>query len=417
MLSVMLKRCRLSLRDGWFVGAWAVGVALSVVAVWVSWIEYGERVRLFDASRMAHAMATERAQVYGTLEIGLERPPTPLSLLSRGVGERLGSSAEIPGRFGETRISRRDRPVAEAARRLNVDLSWVLALVVGFIGVFFAHAVINGEREKGTLKQQLAKGLSRSGLLVGEFLGCVLVVVLPCFLLMLGFSLWTVAGGPALDGGQWFRSALFFLLVALYGCFWVALSLALSVACRQPATALVLGVLAWVLSAALYPQVAGWAASRMAPPVPGQFEEAFVTAPENRAQSDRRAVRRNALSQEYRHYRLLAAALPVTAFLDGAQTLAGTSAADHEQFLRDVDSAERSFESWQSEKLARYPQRERWVEYGEPLDTGGLPVPVFRPVPAARSLTRASLPAGALLFGSAALLAGALIGFEKLDVR
>lgn len=418
MWSVALKRCRLSLRNGWFLGTWTVGVVLAAAAVWVSRIDYEERVGLFDASRLAHRTAAERAQVYGLLEIGLERPPTPLSLLSRGIGEQLGSSATIPGRFGQVRISRRDRPVAEAARRLNVDLSWVLALVVGFACVFFAHGVINGERETGTLKRQLAKGLSRSGLVLGEFLGGVLTVVLPCSSLMLGFSVWTVAGGLSLDGGEWLRVALFFLLVVLYGCFWIALSLLLSVVSRQPATSLVVGVLAWVLSAAVYPQVAGWAAARTAPPVPGQLEESLAAEPEEgEAYRDRLMTRRNALSQEYGHYRWLAALLPVTAFLDAGQTLAGTSAADHQQFLRNVDSAERSFEAWQGEKLARYPERDRRSVYGEPLDIEGLPEPVFRPVALARSVGQASLPAGVLLFGGTALLAGALIGFERLDVR
>lgn len=418
MWRVALKRCRLSLRNGWFLGTWAVAAALAVATVWVSWIDYGERTRLFDVSRMAHETAAERAQVYAQLEIGLERPPTPLSLLSRGVGEQLGSSAAIPGRYGQVRLSRRDRPVAEAARRLNVDLSWVLALVVGFACVFFAHGVINGERERGTLKQQLAKGLPRSGLLFGEFAGGVLMVVLPSLLLMLGFLAWAMVGGPALDGEDWLRVLLFFLLVALYGCFWIALSLALSVVCRKPATALVLGVLAWVLSASLYPQVAGWTASRMAPPAQGHLQGAFATEAEGGEESrDQLMARRNVLAQEYRHYRRLAALLPVTALLDAGQVLAGTAVADHQQFLRNVDNAERQFESWQTEKLVRHPERERRSVYGEPLDIEGLPEPVYQPASLTRSLTQAGVPAGTLLIGATALLAATLVGLERLDVR
>ncbi len=422
-----MKRCRLSLRNGWFLSAWAVGAALAASTVWVSWFDYQERVRLFDASRVAHDREMAQAQVYAQVEGSLERRPTALSLLSRGVGERLGSSAAFPGRFGQTRVSRRDRPVVEAARRLNGDLSWVLALTVGFTSIFFAHGVINGEREAGTLKQQLAKGVSRPSLLFGEFLGGVLMVVLPCSLLLLGFLLWTMVGGPTLDGSEGVRAGLFFLLVALYGCFWIALALASSVVCRQPSTSLVLGVLVWVLSAALYPQAAGWAAARMAPSVPVRLEELFAVDPVEEVVSaredleddrGRRLERRNALAREYRHYRWLAALLPVTAFLDAGQALAGTSAADHEQFLRAVDRVERAFETWQAEKMAKYPERDYTFVYGAPpLDIGGLPKSVFSPVAVRRSLSQASLPAGALVFGAAALLSVALAGLEKLDAR
>ncbi len=214
------------------------------------------------------------------------------------------------------------------------------------------------------------------------------------------------------------RVALFFGLLVAYGCFWMAFSLCLSVVCRQPETSLVLGVLAWVLAAAVYPQVAGWTASRMAPAIPGEFEQFLVAAPvEDSGYRDRLVTRRNALSRQYRQYRRLAAVLPVTALLDAGQAVAGTSVADHEQFLRNVDGAERSFEAWQARKLARHPRRDRTVVLGEPLDIDGLPAPVYEPLPMDRSLGQAALPAGTLLLGAAALLGGAVLGFDRLDVR
>ena len=165
----------------------------------------------------------------------------------------------------------------------------------------------------------------------------------------------------------------------------------------------------------------------MTPSVPERFEEMLAVdlaqevSPAREDLEDdrsRRLERRNALSREYRQYRGLAALSPVTAFLDAGQTLAGTSAADHEQFLRAVDRAEISFESWQSEKLAKYPERDYAYKYGAPpLDVAGLPEPVFTPVRVGRSLSQAGLPAGALLFGAAALLSVALVGLERLDAR
>ncbi len=417
MWIVALKRLRLSLQNGWFLGTWAVGAVMVGATVQVSWIDYQERVRLFEASRLAGQMSVERAQVYMQLELGLERPPAVLSLLSRGVGEQLGSRAAIPGRFGEPRITRRDRPVVEDARRLNVDLAWVLALVFGFSCLVAGHAVVNGEREKGTLKQQLARGLPRSTLLTGEFVGGVLTVVLPCSMLLLGFLVWAATGaGPPLEGEEWWRAGFFFGLVALYGCFWLAFSLLLSVVCRQVETSLVVGVLVWAFSAALYPQLAGWAASRLAPTVP-VASASVVAGVENLEEDRNRSMAgRNIQVMAYRYYRRLAVLLPFTAFLDGGQVLAGTSPADHDHFRRQVDSAERSFIAWQAGKLALYPEREKRSVYGEPLDIGGLPEPVHESVSIGSSLRQASLPAGALAFGTVALLLAAGVGLERLDV-
>ncbi len=146
MLRVALKRCRLSARNGWLLGAWSVGAALSAASVWVGWIGHQERVDLYEGSRIAQRMKAEDAAMYVRVEIGFERPPTPLSLISRGVGEDLGVSARIRGRYGEPELARRDRPRTGAARGLDADLAWTLALVLGFTGVFAGHGVINGER-------------------------------------------------------------------------------------------------------------------------------------------------------------------------------------------------------------------------------------------------------------------------------
>lgn len=423
MWIIALKRIRLSLRNGWFLGTWAVGVVIAVATVWVSWIDYQERVRLFEASRLGGQMAVERAGSYAALELGIERPPGPLGLLSRGVGEQLGSRAAIPGRFGEPRITRRDQPVAEDARRLNVDLSWALALVVGFSCLFAGHAVVNGEREKGTLKQQIAKGMPRSTLLLGEFVGGALSVALPCALLLLGFLVWVASGvGPHLEGEEWWRAGLFFGLVALYGWFWLAFSLLSSVVFRQVETSLVVGVLAWAFCFALYPQFLGWAVSRFTPDVPGagaSFQVPSAGSGSENLDADRSASmeRRNVQALEHRRYRRLAALLPVTAFLDGGQLLAGTSAADHEHFRRHVDAAERSFIAWQVGKVALHPNREYVWVLGESLDIGGLPEPVYEPVSIGDALRQASLPAGALAFGTVGLLIAAGVGLERLDVR
>lgn len=419
MWLVAFKRCRLSLRNGWFLAAWAVGGLMAAGAVWVSWIDYRDRIRLFEASRLGQRVLVENAGSYSELELVLERRPEPLGLLSRGFGEQLGSRAAIPGRFGGVELSRRDRPVAEDARRLNVDVSWVLALFVGFACLFAGHAVVNGEKEKGTLKQQLARGLPRSSLIAGEFLGGVLTVALPCALLLLGFSLWTLAAGLDLDGEDWSRIGLYFLLVVLYGSFWLAFSLTLSVVCRRPETSLVLGVLVWALSAALYPQLAAWAAARITPGVAGQPP---VTSPvlEERdveRSRERLLLRRNEQAAEYRLYRRLAVLLPVTAFLDAGQTLAGSSAADHRHFLASVDRAEAVLRTWQEEKVARHPDREHVVRLDVSLDISGLPEPVYEPLRLARSLREAAGPVGTLAAGASLLLLAAGFRFERLDVR
>ena len=426
--SIALKRCRLTVRSGWFLGAWAVGGVMTVATVSVSWLNYQERVSLFEARELARELAVDGAQTWRGVELGVERPPDPLSLLSRGVGEELGSSATVRGAFGPVAYSRRDAPAADEARRGNPDFAWALALVVGFTCVFSGHAVINGEKQKGTLKQQLARGLPRSSLLLGEFLGGLLTVAVPCAVLFLGFSTWAVLAGPGLTGEDWPRVGLWFVLVVLYGCFWLAASLALSVVCREPATSLVAGVLAWAVSAALYPQLAGWAAARAAPPVPGQYEHLADTRPglspgragaerTSDGDRDRSLARRNARSAEYRLYRRFAALLPVTAMLDAGQVLAGTSPADHERFLRHVDDAERSFGAWQAEKLERYPEREFRMDSRVPLDIEGLPEPVWQDASLTWSLRQAGLPLAALVFGATGLVLVAGVGFERLDVR
>ena len=392
---------------------------MALSAVSVSWVDYQERVSQFNASRMGHSVRAERANMYGALSVGFERPPTPLSLLSRGIGEELGSSANIGGLYGGIELGRRNRPLVGAARRLNADLSYALALLVGFTCVFFGHGVINGERAMGTLKQQLSRGLQRSKLLVGEFIGGLIIVVLPLGLLLLCFSAWAAIAGPALSGTEWVRVAMFFLVVILYGSFWLALALTLSVLCRHPETSLLLGVLTWVFAATLYSPLAGWVALRGAPSVPDQLGERLGVGPSRPGEvREARRILRNARTREYALYRDLASLAPVTAFLHAGQAVATTSADDHLHFLAQVDTVEKFLIDWQSEKVARHPAREWEFTYGwGPLDIAGLPEPAYTPLSIGVSIRNASLALGALAGSTVLLLTASFVAVERLDVR
>ncbi len=422
---VVVKRCRLSLRNGWFLAAWVVTVVLATLVVAVGWLDFQEREGLFTASRNGRVVRAEEANVYASVEIGLDRPPAVLGLISRGTGEELGSSATIRGRFGATELTRRSRSAAVLGDHSSGDLLYVLAQVLGFVCIFFAHGVVNGERLDGTLRQQLAYGLPRARLILGEFLGGWLTAAVPLVLVFAGFTLWTVVGGPQLAPDEPLRLLLLFGLVLLYSALWIAVALALSVTCRQTGTSLLLGLLFWVFTAVLYPSLAAWTAEKIAPLDPvllARTDSASVQPSEDeRVGAERLGANhglRNDRSRQHRLYRNLASLLPVTALLDAGTLLATTSVDDHLRFLAEVDRAEQAMLRWQEEIVARYPDRVRSYSWGQPpLDLGSLPQPRYSPHSLGWSLRAAALPMSSLFFFLALGLVIAIVGIERMDVR
>jgi ABC-2 type transport system permease protein len=122
-----------------------------------------------------------------------------------------------------------------------------LGILVPLIAIGLAFDAVNGEFNRRTLSRILAQPIYRDALLLGKFLAgffTLSLVLTAIWLLIIGIGM--VGLGLPPDGEEVARSLLFLLATIFYGGVWLALALLFSIHFRQPATAALAALAAWL---------------------------------------------------------------------------------------------------------------------------------------------------------------------------
>ena len=132
-------------------------------------------------------------------------------------------------------------------------------LIVSIFAIVLSFDAISKERVQGTMDLLLSRPSSRVGVVLGKFLGAFLAVAIPVTLVNLaGIGVIAAASGKGPTGG--FAAAFLggsLLLIALY----VLIQLIMSTLAKTGGSAVLFGVLIWLLFNILYPIVTAVAAS------------------------------------------------------------------------------------------------------------------------------------------------------------
>lgn len=115
------------------------------------------------------------------------------------------------------------------------------------VGLALAFDAINSEWNRGTLSRLLAQPIYRDAVVNGKFLAgfaTLAIMMTSIFVIVCALGIWRLALIPTPE--ELWRVAAFLLVCLLYVGFWLALALMLSVVLRQPATAALAGIAAWI---------------------------------------------------------------------------------------------------------------------------------------------------------------------------
>ncbi|MBI4348378.1 MAG: ABC transporter permease [Elusimicrobia bacterium] len=124
-----------------------------------------------------------------------------------------------------------------------------LAFLGPLVGIALAFDAVNSEQERGTLARLLAQPIHRDSVINGKFLArlTTVAIMLASITVLVG-AIGIYRLGIVPTGEELVRLAVFLVVATLFVGFWVALALALSVFFRQPATAALAGIAAWLFS-------------------------------------------------------------------------------------------------------------------------------------------------------------------------
>jgi ABC-type transport system involved in multi-copper enzyme maturation permease subunit len=235
-----------------------IGLGITVILITISTIiniqDYKQRNQDYlDAARQKTERDVFAVQVY--------RPPQVLSILVQGYDRKLGNRIELTylripfrtsGYMGES-SSQHHRYLAGFSA---VDFAFVVRVVLSLMVIFLAYNAISEEKTHGTLKLMLANRLPRDQLLLGKFIGG-LLVVMASLVISIIVSLLIILFDPviSLAGSDWARILGLLGISALYLICFYTLSLFISVVVSRPSIALLVLLQLWIFLVIIYPNL------------------------------------------------------------------------------------------------------------------------------------------------------------------
>jgi ABC-2 family transporter protein len=241
---------------------WAGALLTLVLAASSTWIaarDYNLRLGSYRERVANEEKELRSVSVYSYLQPRVVRPPEPLSVLDQGFDSGLGTDVKIHRFAIPVEAAGGQRGNELLASGPAVDLTTVVAVVLGLLALLLTCDAVTGEREEGTLKAVFANGVSRGTVLAGKLAGGLLAIALPLAAgLLVSLSVFALEVKEPLTGDQWLRVA------GLAGSYLAYLSLALllgfliSLHVRDTPRALSLSVLVWLVFTIVIPGAA-WA--------------------------------------------------------------------------------------------------------------------------------------------------------------
>ncbi|MCD6170329.1 MAG: ABC transporter permease subunit [Candidatus Latescibacteria bacterium] len=473
MIRTIMKREILDQLSGLkFTSILAVCSMLIILSIYTGAANYVSEQREYETTRRLARTELESYSSYADVGIqGVKVPkkPSPLSLIVSGVQGTFSKFVTVrsTGR-SELSFSRStENPIFAVFG--DLDLSFIVKVILSLLVIMLTYDAISGEQERGTLKLVLSNPIPRVKVILAKMLSllvCLLIAILPAVLV--GLLIVSIVFNVHFTGEQWSRLGLIFGVYGLYLLLIFALGMFVSARTHRSSMSLLLLLLLWVIFVNVIPRTAVIVAKHLRPTptyseiqskmeanrrermeefaiqvfkltTSGQFGKGDVEALQQKMEGLREQIeeeieRDNAkITEDYerRKNNLMQLAVnlsrisPISAMSYAAMRLAGTGPQSHERFMLDINIYREALQRYVSEHggiIGGQAQMIQRLIKGEtqrpaPLDLSGLPVFREHPERLAKSIQHVLPDVVLLALGAAVLLMLAFLSFVRYEVQ
>jgi len=264
------------LRDGRFRWTAALVGSLLLVSLGAGWLHVRDTRSQHQAAQATardHWESQGQKNPHSAAHYGIYafKPRLPLSFVDQGVDPYTGTSVWLEAHRQNDFVLRAAQDATASQRFASVTAAAVLQHLVPLLIILLCFGALATERERGTLRQMLALGVSRREVALGKALGtagALALILVPAAALG---AVAVVASGGGAVGSTTARSGVLALAYLCYFAVFVAISLAVSARAPSARTALVVLLGLWAVNGLVAPRVAV-DLSKALHPTPSAFE-------------------------------------------------------------------------------------------------------------------------------------------------
>jgi len=235
-----------------------IGFLITIVLVILSTIinanDFQQRLNDYNAAQQEMKSDVFYIRVY--------RPPEVLSTIIQGKDRTLGNRLEMTylrlppkttGYMGEGR-SQHHRYVAGFA---SIDYAFIVRIILSLLVIFLSYNAVAGEKTMGTLRLVCTNRMPRHSVLLGKFIGGLVVILMTLVVSTLSMLLILIFNPyVSLHTSEWMRILSIFIESALYLSCFFTLGLLISVVIDRPSIALTVLLQIWIFFNIIYPNLA-----------------------------------------------------------------------------------------------------------------------------------------------------------------
>lgn len=197
------------------------------------------------------------------------KPTTALGIFSSGLEESVGRTATVKeGDFPHMEDSIYSTAPIFAIFG-DLDLTFIIKIVISLFAILFTYDIISGEKESGTLKLCLSNPVPRNTYLLGKSIGSFISLLIPLLIpLLVGLLLIMTLGNVSFSGDDWARLSMLILSYVLYMLAFFSAGIFVSSLTRKSAISFLILLFVWVLFVLVIPKASMMIADEVYP-IPG----------------------------------------------------------------------------------------------------------------------------------------------------
>lgn len=299
LMNIIKKEMLDTISSAKFVFTFIICAVMVLLSVYTGINTYRAELKEYNASLALNKSSLESAPDYNTLGyiqgINISKPPQVLSTVISGIHEAVGRMAKVDFIHDPQLTGSKYDSTPVFAVFGELDLTYVVKIVLSLLAILFSFDAIAGEKERGTLKLSLANCLPRDRLILGKAIGGFLSLMLS-LVIPLGMALIMLAVYPDvfLSGEDWQRLGLILLLYFIYISVFFTLGLFVSSRSKSSAVSLLVLLFVWVTFVTIIPRAAVMVSGQIYP-IPSMHE---VTAEKDAVLKDNQ-IKLNRIFEEW----------------------------------------------------------------------------------------------------------------------
>ena len=252
-----------------FLVTFLISLTLILTSVYSGYRLYESEKGWFTRATAKNMERMENLGSYGVLKnqgTKVLRKPQVLSVFVRGVDSAVGRSSMVSSDVNNTLKDSRMGLNPIFAVFGELDLAFIVKLVLALFALLFSYTAISGEREQGTLKLVLSNSVKRSTYILGKTIGGLIPLYLTLLIpLLISLVMLITFFDISFSAEEWGRLALITLVFLLYLTTFYLIGMFLSSVTRRSAVTFLLALGVWVLSVGVLPKVSVEIASQISP--------------------------------------------------------------------------------------------------------------------------------------------------------